>query len=479
MASKSEWVVGRTEARSRGGMVAAKTGLAAEAGAAALARGGNAVDAAVVTSFVASVVEPWMNGLGGGGYMVIHKPGEAKASVVSYPMISAGGVKAETYKLGGSAEGFFGWPPVEGNINVMGPLSVAVPGTVAGMALALERFGTISLAEAVAPAIEFAERGFPVTWHTTLKIAQDLALVTRDATSRAIFTDNGNPWHSKDESAPTMLRQPDLARTLRAIADGGADAFYQGAIGEAIVDNLVKQGAPFVTEDLTGYKATVDPALAVKYRDAVIHAPGGGTGGTTLSEAMMLLAGIDLAGMTYGGADYLHHLAEAFKIAFADRFAYLADPDQIAVPMDRLLSPKYIDSRRSEIDPAAATPARAGVRATLGVPHHLEVSVPDYTSRGQYNSSQRDRPRRNGRFHHSDLAQPLGQRRDDPGHRNTHEQRHDVVRSASRAAPIRLPAAKNRWPTCRRPSSPATIRPSPLSARAAAAAFSTATPNWP
>src|SRR4051794_39281882 len=104
--SKSEWVVGRTEARSRGGMVAAKTPLAAEAGAAALARGGNAVDAAVTTSFAAAVVEPWMNGIGGGGYMVIHRPGELKASVISYPMVSPAGASPEMYTLGGSAAGF-------------------------------------------------------------------------------------------------------------------------------------------------------------------------------------------------------------------------------------------------------------------------------------------------------------------------------------------------------------------------------------
>ena len=158
MAIRSEWVVSREKAQSRGGMVAAKTPYAADAGAAVLAGGGNAVDAAVTTSFVAGVVEPWMNGLGGGGYMVIHRPGEEQAKVVSYPMIAPAGATEDMFPLGGSDKGFFGWPAVVGNANVAGPRSVAVPGTVAGLALALEQFGTISLADAINPAIEFAER---------------------------------------------------------------------------------------------------------------------------------------------------------------------------------------------------------------------------------------------------------------------------------------------------------------------------------
>lgn len=363
-------------------MVAAKTPLAAEAGAAVLARGGNAVDAAVTTSFVAAVVEPWMNGIGGGGFMVVHVPGQPRASVVSYPMISAAAATPAMYTMGGSDIGFFGWPSVVDNANVMGPMSVAVPGTIAGLALALETYGTISLAEAIAPAIDFAEAGFPVTWHTTLKIAQDLALLTQDPVTRGVFTNNGVPWRTLDESAPTMLRQPDLAATLRTIADQGPRAFYEGELAARIADGLSAAGNPITTADLTGYTAVIEDALTVPYGDAIVHTPGNGTGGTTLAESLLLLNGIDLRSMEYGGADYLHHLSEAFKIAFADRFAYLADPTRMEVPLERLLSAAYLDSRRGEIDAALATPARAGVRAALAVAHKLDASVPDYTSDG-------------------------------------------------------------------------------------------------
>jgi len=379
---RSEWVVGRTEARSRGGMVAAKTPLAAEAGAAVLSRGGNAVDAAVTTSFVAAVVEPWMNGIGGGGFMVVHQPGQARASVVSYPMISAATATPAMYKMGGSDVGFFGWPSVVDNANVMGPMSVAVPGTIAGLALALETYGTISLADAIAPAIEFADAGFPVTWHTTLKIAQDLALVTQDASTRSIFTDNGIPWRTQDESSPTLLKQPELAVTLKSIADNGPRSFYEGELARKMASALSGAGNPVTETDFANYTASIEEALAVPYGDAVIHAPGNGSGGTTLAQSMLLLAGAGLSDREYAGADYLHMLAECFKIAFADRFAYLADPARMEVPLDRLLSATYLDSRRAEIDAERATPARAGVRAALGVSHKLDCSVPDYTSDG-------------------------------------------------------------------------------------------------
>ncbi|HQY32023.1 MAG TPA: gamma-glutamyltransferase, partial [Thermomicrobiales bacterium] len=226
------------------------------------------------------------------------------------------------------------------------------------------------------------EEGFPVTWHTTLKIAQDLALLTKHESTRAIFTNQGNPWKSLDETHPTMLRQPELAATMRQISDQGPRALYEGELAVKIVDALAAAGNPITVADMAAYQASVEEALAVPFHDAVIHAPGFGTGGTTLAEGFLLLGGMDLAAMPYAGADYLHHLAEAFKIAFADRFAYLADPEKMEVPLERLLSAGYLDARRNEIDPLKATPARAGVRAALGVGHKLEASVPDYTSDG-------------------------------------------------------------------------------------------------
>src|SRR5688500_6428092 len=236
MPVETEWQVSRLGARGRGGMVAAKTAQAAAAGADVLRRGGIAVDAAVTTAFTAGVVEPWMNGIGGGGYMVVQAPDEAPA-VVAYPMVAPAGARPEMFPLSGAGSdaALFGWPAVVGGANVSGYRSVAVPGTVAGLALALERWGTISLAEALAPAIRWAEEGFPVFWHTTLMIANDLATLKRVPATAAIFLDgDGNPPVTAEQRRPYRLRQADLARTLRAIASDGPRVLYDGPIGQAI-----------------------------------------------------------------------------------------------------------------------------------------------------------------------------------------------------------------------------------------------------
>ena len=382
MAMRSEWVVERAEATGTGGMVAAKTPLAAEAGAAVLAKGGNAVDAAVTTAFVAAVVEPWMNGIGGGGYMVIHGPGIPEAEVIAYPMVAPAGATADMFPLGGSSLGFFGWPSVVDSANVAGPRSAGVPGTVAGLALALERHGTISLAEAIAPATELAERGFPAWWHTTLKVAQGLGAILAEPETARIFTRDGIPPVTLDDTNPALIRQSDLAATLRTIADQGPRAFYEGEIASKIAGHLAQRGTPFAADDLARYEPSVEAATAIRSGLSTVYTTAGGTGGTTLAEAMSLLDRAGIAETKPGSADRLHLIAECLKIAFADRFAYLADPTHVDVPLERLLSDAYLTSRAGGIDRERASRARAGMRDELGVTHDLATSVPDYTSGG-------------------------------------------------------------------------------------------------
>lgn len=385
VAERSRWQVGRTEAVANHGMVAAKTPQAADAGADVLRRGGNAVDAAIACAFTAWVVEPWMNGIGGGGYMVIHDPARGETVTIEFPMVAPAGATATMFPLkgGGRDAALFGWPAVVDNANIVGHRAVAVPGAVAGLALALERFGTISLAEAMAPAIGYAEHGFPVTWHTSLKIAQDLGTLVAYPATREIFCDPaGHPWLTLDESSPVMLRQPDLARTMRVIAEQGPRAFYEGEIAETIVTHLNEGGAAFTCSDFANYRATVTPALRASYRGHDIATIGKGTGGTTLAQSMRLLDGFDLAGLGHNAPDALHLMAESFRVAFADRFAYLADPTAVEVPLDALLSEAYLDSRRAAIRRDKAGPVRSGSRDELGVTHQLAGSMSDYSSGG-------------------------------------------------------------------------------------------------
>ena len=385
MAERSQLQVDRTEAVSNNGMVAAKTPQAAGAGADVLRKGGNAIDAAVTCAFTAWVVEPWMNGIGGGGYMVVHDSAKAETVAIEFPMVAPAGATDGMFPLKGGTRdaALFGWPTVVDDANIVGHRSVAIPGAVAGLALALERYGTISLAEAMAPAIRYAEEGVPVTWHTTLTITRDLATLIKYPASREIFFDpSGQPWGTLDESNPTMLRQIDLARTLRTIAEQGPRAFYEGPIAEAIVRHLQEGGAPFVHPDFANYQAAVIPALTSSYHGHEIATIGKATGGTTLSEALRILDGFDLARLGHNSVANLHLQAEAYRIAFADRFAYLADPNFVEVPFDALLSSEYLDHRRSKISPERAAPICAGGREALGVKHQLAGSMPDYSSSG-------------------------------------------------------------------------------------------------
>ena len=380
MPTETEWHVTRLEARGRGGMVAAKTPQAAQAGADVLRQGGNAVDAAVTTALTAGVVEPWMNGIGGGGYMVVQAPDEAP-EVVAYPMKSPMGARPEMFPLTGhtSEEALFGWPAVAGDANVWGYRSVAVPGTVAGLALALERWGTISLAEALAPAIRWAEEGFPAFWHTTLTIAANLATLKRVSATAAIFLDgDGNPPVTQEQRRPYLIRQQDLARTLRAIADDGPRVMYEGPIGQAIADDLAANGAPFTREDFARYQARIEPALSTTYGDANVHTIGGGTGGTTLVESLHLLTLFDLRNAGYHTPLALHRMAQAFRLAFADRFAWLADGAQIEIPVDLLTSADYAKERTASFSEDRFDPIPAATAERTGIRHGLQPSIPDY-----------------------------------------------------------------------------------------------------
>jgi gamma-glutamyltranspeptidase/glutathione hydrolase len=382
MPVETEWQIARLEAHGRGGMVAAKTPGAAAAGVEILRRGGNAVDAAVATAFTAAVVEPWMNGIGGGGFMVVHVPDEEPA-VVEYPMVSPASARPEMFPLSGVAadDALFGWPGVVDNANVWGYRSVAVPGTVAGLALALERWGTISLAEALAPAIRWAEEGFPIFWHTTLCIARDLGTLRRFPATAATFLDaDGTPPVTQEQDNPRRLRQEDLARTLRAIASDGPRVMYEGRIGQAIADDLVDHGAPFTRDDFANYQARVVPALSTTYGGSDVHTIGGGTGGTTLVESLNILAQIDLRELGYHTPISLHRMAQAFRIAFADRYAWLADATQSDVPVATFSDPAYACERARGLPDDSLTPLPFASAERLGVLHGLSTSIPDYTT---------------------------------------------------------------------------------------------------
>ncbi len=384
MAERSEWIVDRTEATSRHGMVAAKTGLAADAGAEALKRGGSAIDAAVTAGLTAWVVEPWMNGIGGGGFLVAHFPERNESVVVEFPMVSAACASPEMFQLigEGTDTALFGWPTVAGNANIVGHKAAAVPGAAAGLALALEKFGTISFAEALEPAIQFAEEGFPLDWNASHYIARDQVNLRRFPATASVFLDYaGNPPFSL-EGPPLLLRQPDLAKTLRTLAQEGPRAFYEGEIARKLTNHLADSGAPFTADDFAAYQARIGKPISVNYKGYDLLTIGAGTGGTTLAQSVALLSELPFADLGHNTPEALHLMAQAFQLAFADRFTYLADPEKVEVPFEGMLSPDYLAERACLIQSGKLGCLPAGSRERLGVQHTMPGSLPEYTSRG-------------------------------------------------------------------------------------------------
>ncbi|MDQ3655824.1 MAG: gamma-glutamyltransferase, partial [Chloroflexota bacterium] len=346
MAERTTWLVDRTEAVAAGGMVAAKSPWAAAAGAEILRQGGNAVDAAVATSFAVGVAEPWMSGIGGGGYMVVHVPGQEPV-VVAFPMIAPKAATPAMFPLSGVApqEALFAWPGVAGNANITGARSVAMPGTVAGMALARDRFGSMPLATLIAPAIALATEGPPVTWHTTLRIANVLGTMRQFAATFAVFCPDQVPPVTVLQTEPGRMRQLDLARTLTTIAREGPRAFYEGEIARSIVTHLAAAGGLFTEADFAGYQARLGPALTTAYAGHTIATTAGGNGGASLVESLNLLSALGVGDLAHNSPEALHRMAQAFRQAFADRFAYLADPDFVDVPLAILTDPAYAQER--------------------------------------------------------------------------------------------------------------------------------------
>ena len=383
--SATSWVPQRKSPTSRKGMVAAKMPQAAQIGADVLAAGGNAVDAAVATAFALGVCEPWMNGIGGGGYMVVWLAKEQRALVIDYAMLSPAAATADMYPPSSDAAtagALFTWPSTEGNRHVMGPHSIAVPGTVAGLSLALEQFGTWSLADVLAPAIALAEGGFPVTWHTTQLMSKFVKSIrSYPETARIMLDADGDIPVTAEQAKPVIIRQPELAATLRTIANYGPDAFYRGPIGHAIADYLAAQGTILTPADLENYQPRILAPNTTTYHGHTIYTNTGGSGGTSLTQALTALNLLDNGVATNRSATQWHGLAHVFRQAFADRYTYLADPDRVEVPIESLLSEAYAQATVAGIGPRAIVPI-AGDRKLLGVHHTLAASVPEFMRDG-------------------------------------------------------------------------------------------------
>jgi len=331
----SEIKAGRSIVRAEHGMVASSQPLASQVGLEVLKRGGNAVDAAIAMAAVLNVTEPMMTGVGGDMFALVYwaKTGELKG-------LNASGRAPRALNLDYFAKKRIKTMPITG----MEPITV--PGAVDGWVTLLDKFGTMRLPDLLAPAIEYAENGFPVME----KAARDWA----GSTDKLKATPAAASNYLVDGRAPRageIFRQKNLARTLRTIARGGRDAFYKGEIGRAIVEYCQKNGGFLTMQDLAEHKSDWVEPIATDYRGyKVYECPPSGQGLTALLT-LNILEGFDLKAMNTRPDLYYHTLIEATKLAFADRNKYIADPVFAKVPITQLLSKEYAAGRRALITP--------------------------------------------------------------------------------------------------------------------------------
>ena len=276
--------------RSQHGLVAAQNRHAADAGAAVLARGGNAMDAAVVTALVLSVVEPWLSGIGGGGFLLHGDGASGAVHTLDFNVLAPAGLDPADYPLARSDSGnWFNWPAVEGDRNISGYSSICVPGAVAGFAAALERFGTLSWADALQPAIERAESGLELDWFACLSIAQDAAGLAKHPASAKIFLDDGRAPRVADGGRPARRPMPAKAQLLRRLAQAGARDFYEGEVAQTLARDLAAGGSAIHAADLARYQPAWHAPLVGQYGPWEVNAIPGLSGGPSFLQACQSL----------------------------------------------------------------------------------------------------------------------------------------------------------------------------------------------
>jgi len=369
---RSELVVTKKTPLVRRGLVVAEHPLGAEVGAGILARGGNAIDAAVATAFAMTVVEPFMSTIGGAGTMLVHLATEDETLAIDFNAVAPSAAHESMYRVvGGVSPALFAWPNVEHDANAVGPRSVGVPGSVAGLVLALERFGTMELADVLRPAIALAREGFVHDWYQALTTARFIEELAAFPESARVYLRNGRAvYRPPSREAGDHASYPDLARSLELIARDGTDAFYRGPIAQAIHDHMRATGGLVTRSDLVAYEARVEPVLWGRYRGVDLAWSAGATGGTTALEILNILEHFPSTVVRGDTVEGLHIRAHAVGRAFRDRLMLLGDPAQVKVPWDRLVSKDHA----AEI----ATDIRRSKRSGLGaqVQGRSSVSAP-------------------------------------------------------------------------------------------------------
>ena len=334
-----------------GGAVATISAKASESALDILNKGGNAIDAAVAAAATLGVTDPFSCGIGGGGFMVIYLAKDQRVITIDHRETAPAKTSAEWFRQDGK--------PIDFDTAVASGAAVGVPGTVRGWHEALERYGSMRFNQVLAPAIAVAEQGFTVNPNFNLLLGQNEKKFRQFAPTSELYLHKGKALPSG-----TLLRNPGMARAYREIAAGGVKAFYEGPIARAIVDAVnkppvaagvsVRPGAMRLS-DLANYEARIRPALHSTYRGYDVYGmPLPSSGGATVAHALNILEGFDLKALPRARAEHLY--LEASRLAFADRNAYLADPEYVDAPLAGMLSKEFAAQRRALIRPDRAAP---------------------------------------------------------------------------------------------------------------------------
>jgi gamma-glutamyltranspeptidase/glutathione hydrolase len=345
------------------GMVVSAQHLASQVGVDVLKRGGNAVDAAVAVGYALAVAYPAAGNLGGGGFMTIELA-DGRKTFLDFRETAPKGATANMYldKDGNVIKG----------ISTKGHLAVGVPGSVAGMEYAREKYGTMKRADLIAPALQLAEDGFVLDQGDIEMLHSATDDFREDPASAAIFLNNGKPFQVGER-----LTQHELAETLREISKRGADGFYRGWVGAAIVSSSQAGKGLLTQEDLDNYKVRELAPVECDYRGYhVVSAPPPSSGGVVICEILNILEGYPLRELGYHSAEAVHYQIEAMRHAYVDRNSYLGDPDFVKNPLDRLLDKAYAAKIRAAIDPAKAAVSK---ELKPGVPPHEGSNTTHYS----------------------------------------------------------------------------------------------------
>jgi len=331
----------------KNGMVVSTSSFASKVGVEILKKGGNAIDAAVAVGFTLAVTYPSAGNIGGGGFMVIHLAGGKNVTI---DFREKAPLTAEKDMFLNDAGEFFP------ELSQEGTTSAGVPGSVAGLIHALEKYGTLPLAEIIQPAIDLAQNGWNLEERDARYINNTLPEFEKYPSSLKVFSKDGEPYQKGD-----LFIQPDLAWTLEQIKENGKDGFYKGIVAELLVEQVSSLGGHITLKDLEKYKPLERVPITGNYRGyEVVSAPPPSSGGIAMVELLNILENYELTEDEWGSSNYIHHLIEAMKYVFADRTYHLGDEDFYPVPKDKLISKEYAKTIFTKIEDAknTAVPSR-------------------------------------------------------------------------------------------------------------------------